>query len=582
MNFTILNKTLDLTKRVFDKNTATDPIIPFVAQKPKCPTGKVVNPLPRCMPEKEGISSRYIASFLRELKDDKSIDMHDVIIIRNGKILCECAFGLQDLTVWKTTFSACKSITSLAIGMLVDDGLLSVTDKMSRLFDDKMQPLSYVTMKDLTVRDVLTMTSGVVFNEATCMTETDWSKGFMNSIVIGEMSKTFNYNSLNTYMLAVLVKRLTGKTMSEFLSERLFTPLGITEYFWEKSPEGVEKGGWGLYIKPEDEAKIGIMILQKGVWNGTRIVSEKWIEDATARQVQAPKDYGVFDYGYQIWSGRYENSFLFNGMLGQNLLGFKDSGILIVSNAGNEELFQQSNYFNIVRKYFAKSFGFSIDEDLSGYEDMLRTVRSMSYYPQCHHRRTFRDLFTKKSAELPQEHVLTLNRIWKTQSSGFSVGLMPVLWQMVTNNYTKGLKSISFAVADGTYYMNYRENDCSFSVPVGLSAPERFSLTFHGETYECASIGTFSKDEDGNTVLKVNIAFLEIPCTRKIKIYFKPDHILYKSVESPGADFIVQNVLERKQAAKGNKMIAPFLSRLEDDYLEYKIRSVFEPEIKLF
>ena len=115
----------------------------------------------------------------------------------------------------------------------------------------------------------------------------------------------------------------------------------------------MKRGGWGLYILPEDIAKIGQMVLDGGRFDGKQIVPEDWIKQQTTAQANPPKTLGNYDYGYQTWVGRNEKSFLFNGMFGQNVLGFFDSGVLLVSNAGNNELFQQSNYYEIATRFFA-------------------------------------------------------------------------------------------------------------------------------------------------------------------------------------------------------------------------------------
>jgi hypothetical protein len=122
---------------------------------------------------------------------------------------------------------------------------------------------------------------------------------------------------------------------------------------------GNEKAGWGLYILPEDIAKIGQMVLDGGRFEGRQIVPEEWIKEATRSQTVTPKTLGDYDYGYQIWVGRNERSFLFNGMFGQNVLGFFDTDVLLVSNAGNNELFQQSSYYALATKHFSREEAFS-------------------------------------------------------------------------------------------------------------------------------------------------------------------------------------------------------------------------------
>ena len=120
-----MSQSLGFAGKIFDNKVTTVPMIELPSFKP-CASFASKNDLPRCAPEQEGISSSVIQAFLRALAEDRTLNMHGVTIARNGKILCEAAFGAQRLDVWQYTFSACKSVTSLAIGILIDDGLLGL------------------------------------------------------------------------------------------------------------------------------------------------------------------------------------------------------------------------------------------------------------------------------------------------------------------------------------------------------------------------------------------------------------------------------------------------------------------------
>ena len=183
--------------------------------------------------------------------------------------------------------------------MLIDEGKLSLNDKIVDIFADRLNKLNKFTHRNITVRHLLTMTSGIVFNVAGSVTENNWVKCFFESFLVSEPGKHFNYNSMNTYMLSAIVKTVSGHGLCEYLRPRLFEPLGIRNFYWEKCPMGIEKGGWGMYILPEDMLKIGQLLLNGGVWNGKRLISQEWIDAATSAQAAAPKSIGDFNYGYQ-------------------------------------------------------------------------------------------------------------------------------------------------------------------------------------------------------------------------------------------------------------------------------------------
>ena len=206
----------------------------------------------------------------------------------------------------------------------------------------------------ITVENLLTMTSGVTFNESGIVSGNDWLGSFLNASVNGKPGTEFQYNSLNTYVLSAIVTKRTGETLTEYLTPRLFGPLGITKYYWETCPKGITKGGWGLFLCAEDMAKLGQLYLQRGKWNGQQLVSEYWIEISTARHLKTQND--TYGYGYQLWMEQRPGSFEYNGMLGQNVIIYPDMDMVLVTNAGNKEMFQDCIMLNIIRKYFPVNY----------------------------------------------------------------------------------------------------------------------------------------------------------------------------------------------------------------------------------
>jgi CubicO group peptidase (beta-lactamase class C family) len=148
---------------------------------------------------------------------------------------------------------------------------------------------------------------------------------------------------MNTYMLAAIIRRKTGQTLTEYLTPRLYEPLGIEAHPWETCPNGTEKGGWGLSLTMESAAKIGQLYLNKGRWEteaGIRqLVSERWVEQATRPQIDTPKGEITFGYGHQIWMTARKGAFLFNGAFGQYMLALPDRNALVVLFSGTSRLF---------------------------------------------------------------------------------------------------------------------------------------------------------------------------------------------------------------------------------------------------
>ncbi len=113
-----------------------------------------------------------------------------------------------------------------------------------------------------------------------------WTKTFLNHPVPFKPGTLFVYNTSATYMQSAIVQKVTGQNLLDYLTPRLFEPLGIKDPTWEKSPQGISTGGYGLSVKTEDIAKFGQLYLQKGQWNGKQLIPAKWVQAATARQHQ--------------------------------------------------------------------------------------------------------------------------------------------------------------------------------------------------------------------------------------------------------------------------------------------------------
>lgn len=567
MNLTTASRTFQLLTRILDVRTPTEPFLPTEAEKPPIPPGNIRQPFPRATPESVGISSRHIQSFLEELGRDRELYAQTVMILRSGRVVCEAAYGSQDLQAAKYTFSACKSVVSLAIGLLIDDDALSVKDQAADFFEEPGSTALHRKLKGMTVEDLLTMRSGVPFTEAEALTETDWVRRFLSAGPKGDPGTEFAYNSLNTYMLSAIVRRISGKSLSDFLRERLFDPMGITDFHWEVCPRGIEKGGWGLYIKPEDLAKLGQLVMDGGLWRGERLLSREYIAAATTAHAKTPEEIGDFDYGYQIWVGRREDTFLFNGMLGQNVLGFRDSGVLVVSHAGADTDFQESRYFEIVSRYFGGQFPAELPEDEGGQAALAETVRSLS---ACR----------REPEPLDYRSQCFLNRCFRAQDErAASVGLLPLTLQALYNNYSAGFDSVAVCVKGETPELIYRERDAMYRFPVGLGRPEVTELNFRGNVFRAAALGRFTHDEEERPVFYIRLDFLETPCVRIIKLILDGDCLLLRQTETPGVPYVTGKLCQAAQSPLYRPLLLVAAGGAEEDFLRYKTLQVLSPEI---
>lgn len=243
-----------------------------------------VGELPRSTPEAEGVDPNLLKSLYLGLLARSDVDIHHIMVLRHGKVIDEMHAAPYSATDLHNLYSASKTVTGLAVGLAVDDGLLTVDDKVSKFLRDKMPPVLSPALDSLTVRNVLMMATGRLEDLSICMGQEDWLTTWFNHD-FHDVGKKFHYDSMATHVLATIVTRLTGKPLLEYVRERIFEPMHIVEADWELAPDSVEIAGWGLRLQTESEAKLGLLMLRGGQWNGRQLVSEQWIHDMTQRHI---------------------------------------------------------------------------------------------------------------------------------------------------------------------------------------------------------------------------------------------------------------------------------------------------------
>lgn len=238
-------------------------------------------------------------------------ELHSMMVLKDGKVIYENYDEGHSSDVKHALWSASKTFTATAVGFAVQDGLLTVNDKVISFFDKSILPETpSEELQNLTVWNLLTMTSGFAHDpigETQALDLKDPSRFILNDSFSFAPGEKFRYNSLNTYLLSVIVSKVTGKKLVDYLNEKLFTPLGINDFFWKESAEGYNMGGWGLFLRTEDLAKMSQFMLQKGSWNGVQLLGAQWFDEAMSCQIMqeaSPNDSRedwLSGYGYQMW-----------------------------------------------------------------------------------------------------------------------------------------------------------------------------------------------------------------------------------------------------------------------------------------
>lgn len=578
--------------------------IDYFPQKPDFPFNAVYEQaFVRATPESQGISSDLFAALLRELDASKDTEMHHFMALRHGKVICECNFAPYPKGMWHITHSMCKSITGMAIGMLIEEEKLKLDENIYDIFPDHINAFSKIFRPVITVENLLTMTSGVTFNESGIVSGNDWLGSFLNASVNGKPGTEFQYNSLNTYVLSAIVTKRTGETLTEYLTPRLFGPLGITKYYWETCPKGITKGGWGLFLCAEDMAKLGQLYLQRGKWNGQQLVSGYWIEISTARHLKTQND--TYGYGYQLWMEQRPGSFEYNGMLGQNVIIYPDMDMVLVTNAGNKEMFQDCIMLNIIRKYFPVNYhpadvlpenplSHSLLKRLCGeLENGENNNRSTSLRRGWKRNVVSRRKHSDKkysyrisaAVDRPSDHHSFMRavsgRTYVMEQQ--NIGIAPLFVQVFHNNMTDGISEISFTYDAGNFYVSFTEGEVIHKLPVGFGRAADGCVDLHGEHYLVATLGEFARDENDIPVLKLEITFIEECVKRKVHIFYHEDNgIEIRWNETPGKKMILAGLSSITEELSGNFLYNSLLGdhNITTELLHRLMEQTIEPVVR--
>ena len=294
-------------------------------------------------------------TFFKEAAAD-SMDIHSVMIVKDGNVIFSRWQSQGVDTVPHVLHSVSKTFTATAVGLAIADGKMALTDKIIDFFPDKLPADVSDNLKAMSVRDLLTMTCGHDAEPSGFRSgeDTDWVQAFLAQPVVHEPGTFYLYNSLGTYVLSAIVQKVTGEKVVDYLDTRLFQPLHIDKPKWEESPQGINTGGWGLWLKTEDLAKMGQLLLQKGEWNGKQIIPAEWVAEMSKKQVESinpgtrleqAEERGMTvetsdwmqGYGYQMWRCR-PGCFRADGARGQYIIVIPDKNAVIAITSDNADL----------------------------------------------------------------------------------------------------------------------------------------------------------------------------------------------------------------------------------------------------
>ena len=532
----------------------------------------------RKAPEKTGISPKRIAALLKALEEERRANIHSLMIIKDGAVICECSHPGYSVNEIHLAHSMSKTVTGIGIGLLLDEGKISLDDKVCDFFPDV--PVINKKLRELTVEHLLRMASGVDFAELGVACEDKWTEAFFTSAPSSAPGEKYKYNSMNSYILANIATRVCKKPFFDYLNEKLFSPLEITNVFWEKSLEGIEKGGFGLYMSCESFAKIGVMLLEGGSFFGRRVLSPETVKLLCSPHSPTPEESGDFDYGYHVWVGRSRGEILMNGMLGQNVWIYKDAGIVVSVNCGNNELFSESPALNIIRSHLTE---IPDEEKYSGKDSKELAEIKADFFKSRHwilplqrRRGLLEALGFRTSEPFDNRWCAVLGEYAFVDNN---CGLLPLIVAVFQNNYSCGLERMTIKRQGEGLWFTFKEGEAFYEFEAGLYGFKETVLNIRGEKYALRAMAQAIEDEDRNPVFKLELIFPELPNTRTMKISYSLGRLTVRINESPNEKIAEGFIGSITSSPKSAFIIGLLEKKLGQGFIAKKLAAAFNPTL---
>jgi CubicO group peptidase (beta-lactamase class C family) len=329
-----------------------------------------------------GMVAEPLVDLMEQLLNRRDHLMHGILIIKNGKLVFEEYFAGSDMVVDEKTLtklvlpggkyetkevafdrdtlhfqaSVTKSITSLLLGIALDKQLIPGVDEKMFSFFPEYPALNTGRKADITIKDMLSMSSGIPWSESHPFNDSrnsiyqllaaDDPLGYVLDLKLtAPPGRRFAYNSGTTVLLGEIIRRTAKTGVEEFAAEHLFSPLRITEFRMINLPNAKDVffGSSALYLRPRDMAKIGQLVLQEGLWKNRRVVSAEWIRESVTKSMGLPPSHALQHfaegYGYQWWLGTYDTknakAYMAAGFGGQFIVVFPEIEMVVVLTGGN-------------------------------------------------------------------------------------------------------------------------------------------------------------------------------------------------------------------------------------------------------
>ncbi|MDR2525181.1 MAG: beta-lactamase family protein [Oscillospiraceae bacterium] len=509
--------------------------------------------LPRALsPEEVGVSSQAILDLLDEF-DRRQLEYHGLMLLRHGKVVFEQYRKPYAAEIPHSIYSFSKSIAATAAGFAVDEGLFDLDDTVGKHFPEYRPAKKAAYWDQVTLRHVITMTSGLAFDVFHQNASPDWIKDYLHSKLRDAPGEIFHYTNECAYLFSVLIRRLTGQTMWEYLTPRLFEPLGIDVPFTETDHEQNPGGGWGIIWKLEDSAKFMQCYLDDGKWQSRQVIPAWWVREATQKQSdnsgnrKADSNKG---YGYQFWMCRQPNAFAARGMFCQQGFCMRDHDAVFVCFGADAD---EQKPFDVIYPHFPAGF---FTGERAPAPDVLAELRrreqtlSFPEPPPSPRAPALEQKLSGSAIKLRKQRLLNL--------AGYPQGLLPMTVNQMCIDRAGNMTDIRLAFGEDQLQLSWREGKWENSIPLGLDGKYRCGKVelagFSFDTY------AFAQWQDART-LYLSIRPIQTCVSNTFLLRFRGRRVKITPRSTPTFKSIAANLCKLSFAYLNNNPVMCLLSR---------------------
>jgi len=503
--------------------------------------------LPRAdFAEQVGVNSKELQAFIDDAEKE-GITLHSFMVLRHGKVAAEVYKAPFSPDNYHMMYSVSKSFTSTAVAFAIEEGFLTLGTKYLDVFPERRPSKYDAYLEKLSVFDLITMQGGKAVSLMADKTKENWLDFFEASPWASEPGTTFLYISENMYVLCAMIQRVTGMTVSEFLTPRLYEPLGMETPYWETCPRGIETGGWGIFLKLEDFAKFTFCYANHGVFEGKQVIPEYWTIEGTRAIADNDVKGALYDsksgYGYCFWRNEgYKNSYRADGMFSQFGIVFEDLDAQLILMAGNVDE-QQTR--DCIWRHFPKAF---IDD--SSEKGVIPEFKPFDVMPK-NPRSFIEHRLNKKTLHFSGTHIL--------DALGLPVGVLPLTAIFMEKDKAGHIDNVRFDFKSEEMLMTWSEGDEINTIEIGMDGKYRISrIVLGGIVYHAYSTGAWVGEKE----LEIHIRPIEVVAERILKFTFKSNKVDMRPSSNPSIASMLDNLKESAASVMPNEFVAELAKKV--------------------